>query len=76
MEVRRDDSQGAVLFSGTLGKGKMKKFKGKDLWINLGAPQNVRLEVQGKKVALKGDVGPWGVAITNGHVVQGANVQG
>jgi len=76
MEIRRNNSTGVVLFSGTLKKGDQKKFKGKDIWMSLGAPGNVRLEAQGKNVKLKSDVGPWTVEIIQGRVVQGTNVQG
>ena len=76
MEVRRNNSTGVVLFSGTLKKGDKKKFKGKDIWMSLGAPANVTLNVQGKKVKLKSDVGPWTVEVIQGRVVQGPNVQG
>ena len=76
MEVRRNNSTGVVLFSGTLKKSDMNKFKGKDIWMSLGAPANVRLNVQGKDVKLKSDVGPWTVEVIKGRVVQGANVQG
>jgi cytoskeletal protein RodZ len=76
MEVRRDDSAGIVLFSGTVKKGDTRKFKGKDIWMSLGAPANVRLEASGKKTKLKSDVGPWTVEIIQGRVVQGSDVQG
>ena len=76
MEVRRNNSTGVVLFSGTLKKGDQKKFKGKDIWMSLGAPANVRLEASGKKAKLKSDVGPWTVEIIQGRVVQGSDVQG
>ncbi len=76
MEVRRNNSTGVVLFSGTLKKSDTRKFKGKDIWMSLGAPANVRLNVQGKDVKLKSDVGPWTVEVIQGRVVQGANVQG
>jgi cytoskeleton protein RodZ len=71
MEVRRNDNQGVVLFSGTLTKGDKKKFKGKDIWMSLGNPANVRLQAAGKKVDLKSDVGPWTVDIVQGRVTQG-----
>ena len=71
MEVRRDNGQGVVLFSGTLAQGEMKKFKGKDIWMSLGAPANISLEAAGKKVALKSDVGPWTVEVVRGRVTQG-----
>ncbi len=76
MEVRRNNSTGVVLFSGTLKKSETRKFKGKDIWMSLGAPANVRLNVEGKDVKLKSDVGPWTVEVVQGRVVQGANVQG
>jgi cytoskeleton protein RodZ len=76
MELRRDSSTGIVLFSGTLKKGEKKKFKGKDIWMSLGAPANVRLEVEGKKAKIKSDVGPWTVEVIEGRVVQGPETQG
>jgi cytoskeleton protein RodZ len=71
MEVRRNDAQGEVLFSGTVAKGEKEKFTGKDIWMSLGNPAGVRLEVAGKKVDLKSDVGPWTVEIVQGRVTQG-----
>ena len=71
MEVRRDGSTGVVLFSGTVKDGDKQKFKGKTLWISFGAPANARLEVQGKHVKIKSDVGPWPVLVKQGHVTQG-----
>ena len=71
MEVRRNDDQGVVLFSGTLAKGDKEKFKGKDIWMSLGNPAGVRLEVAGTTVDLKSDVGPWTVDIVQGRVTQG-----
>ena len=76
MEVRRDSSTGIVLFSGTVQKGDKKKFKGKVLWISFGNPAVVQLEVQGKKVKVTGDVGPWPVIVNKGHVTQGPATQG
>ncbi len=71
LEVKRNSSTGVVLFSGTLQRGHKKKFTGKDIWMTLGAPGNVKLEAAGKDVKLKSDVGPWTVEIINGRVVQG-----
>lgn len=76
IEVRRDNSTGIVLFSGTLKAGDTEKFKGKDIWMSLGAPQNVRLTVEGRNVKVKGDVGPWTIEIIQGRVVQGPDLQG
>jgi Domain of unknown function (DUF4115) len=71
MEVRRDNSTGVVLFSGTVQRGDFKKFKGKDIWMSLGAPANVELQAAGKKAKIKSDVGPWTVEVIQGRVVQG-----
>jgi cytoskeletal protein RodZ len=71
MEVRRNNAEGVVLFSGTLKQGDTKKFKGKDIWMSLGAPANVQLEAAGEKAKLKSDVGPWTVEVIQGRVVQG-----
>ncbi len=76
MEVRRNNGTGVVLFSGTLKQGDKKKFKGKDVWISLGAPANVTLKAAGKRVKLKSDVGPWTVEVIEGRVVQGPDTQG
>ena len=76
MEIRRNNSSGVVLFSGTLKKGNKRKFKGKDIWMSLGAPSNVQLNVEGKDVKVKGDVGPWTIEVIKGRVVQGPDVQG
>jgi hypothetical protein len=76
MEVRRNNSAGVVLFSGTLKKGDVEKFKGKDIWMSLGAPGNVELVAAGKKTKLKSDVGPWTVEVIQGRVRQGSETQG
>ena len=39
--------------------------------MSLGAPANVKLEVEGKKAKITGDVGPWTVEVIQGRVVQG-----
>ena len=44
--------------------------------MSLGAPANVRLNGEGKKVKLKSDVGPWTVEVIQGRVVQGSDTQG
>jgi cytoskeleton protein RodZ len=76
MEIRRNNETGVVLFSGTLKQGDTKKFKGKDIWISLGAPANIELQAAGKKAKIKSDVGPWTVEVIQGRVVQGPDTQG
>ena len=75
MEVRRNDDQGIVLFSGTLEDGDKKKFKGKDIWMSLGNPGAIEMEAAGKKVDIKSDVGPWTVEVVQGKVVQDSDTQ-
>jgi hypothetical protein len=76
MQVRRDNSTGIVLFTGTVKQGEKRAFKGKRLWVSFGNPAAVRLEAYGKKVKLKSAVGPWPVAINSGLVFQGPQTQG
>jgi hypothetical protein len=76
MEVRREGPEGVVLFSGTVDDGDKKKYKGEVLWLSLGNPVAVRLEVQGKDVKVKSDVGPWPVLIERGRVTQGSDTEG
>jgi len=76
VDVRRDDAQGVALFTGTIRKGDLRKFRGKDIWMTLGAPANIELEAAGKTIKIKSDVGPWNVEIIRGRVVQGPDVQG
>ena len=78
VQVRRDNSTGIVLWSGTIKKGDSRKFKGQHLWMSFGNPVVVRLEAGGKKVKLKSDVGPWPVTFdaAHGRVLQGTQTQG
>ena len=41
--------------------------------MSLGAPGNVRLNVEGDNVRLKSETGPWTVEVVQGRVVQGAD---
>ena len=77
MEVRRNNSTGIVLFSGTLQKGDKKKFKGKDIWMSLGAPANVQAQRRGQErqdQERRRARGP--VEVIQGRVVQGPDTQG
>jgi cytoskeleton protein RodZ len=74
VEVRVGTASGRVLYSGTLSAGSMKRFKGKKLWVRLGAPQNVSLRKGGRSIALKSNVGPWDVQIIDGRILQGSQI--
>jgi cytoskeletal protein RodZ len=52
--IRKDDATGKVLFNGGLASGKTKHFTTKRLWINTGTPENLRITVNAKRVALPG----------------------
>jgi len=52
--VRRNGPAGAVLFDGTVPRGRVQPFNGKRFWVNVSAPENLRIEVGGKRVQLAG----------------------
>ena len=68
LEVRRDGSAGAVLFSGTVKKGKTRVFVGDVLWLRLGNPSAVRLRVEGRKIKPMTDAGPVDYILKNGKL--------
>ena len=68
LEVRKDGATGAVLFSGTVTKGKTRVFVGDVLWLRLGNPSAVRLRVEGRKIAPLKDVGPVDYIVRNGKL--------
>jgi len=65
LEVRRDESTGTVLFSGTVQKGKTRVFVGDVLWLRLGNPSAVRLRVDGRKIAPNDSVDPVDYIVKN-----------
>jgi hypothetical protein len=50
--VRNKTSRGRLLFAGVLGKASLLRLEGRQFWIRLGAPQTVRLVVDGRRVSL------------------------
>ena len=50
--VRKGGATGKVLFNEGLSSGQTKHFTTKKLWINTGTPENLRITVNGKRVAL------------------------
>lgn len=52
VEVHANGQTGRQLYSGTLEKGQTKLFRGRRVWLNIGIPQNIRVSVNGKRVAL------------------------
>jgi hypothetical protein len=52
--IRKTGATGKVLFNAGLSAGQTKHFTTKKLWINTGTPENLRITVNGKRVALPG----------------------
>jgi transcriptional regulator with XRE-family HTH domain len=68
LEVRRDGSAGAVLFSGTVKKGKTRVFVGDVLWLRLGNPSAVRLRIEGREIKPMTDADPVDYIVKNGKL--------
>ena len=68
LEVRKDGSAGAVVFSGTVKKGTTRVFVGDVLWLRLGNPSAVRLRVEGRRIAPLKDAGPVDYIVRNGKL--------
>jgi len=68
VQVRRSGPTGAVLFSGMVKKGNTRVFGAKVLWLRLRSPSDVRLRVEGRKIAPLNDVGPVDYIVTNGKL--------
>lgn len=54
VEVRRNSGDGDVLFAAILPKGDFRTFRGKRLWIRLGAPEAVDATLGGKPAEIPG----------------------
>lgn len=50
LQVRRGSSDGTVLWEGILADGESTEFDGKQFWIRIGDPTNLRLELNGARV--------------------------
>jgi cytoskeleton protein RodZ len=65
LEVHRGSEAGALLYEGTLDPGRSTApFRGERLWVSVGAPSNVVIEVNGKRVDLPGSSVPRDVLVT------------
>jgi Domain of unknown function (DUF4115) len=52
IQARRGSATGAVIYEGVLDRGDSRRFRGKRLWLRLGAPAGLRALLNGKRVAL------------------------
>lgn len=64
LEVHRGSEAGELLFSGTLEFGQRStEFTGRRLWVNMGAPANLVLRVNGKRRPVPGSSDPHAVLV-------------
>jgi cytoskeleton protein RodZ len=68
VEVRKNSATGAVLFSGTLAKGKAKVFVSDVLWLRLGNPSALLLRVEDRAIKPAESSGPIDYIIKNGKL--------
>jgi hypothetical protein len=68
VQVRRDDAEGVVLFSGTMAQGTRRSFKGGVLWIRLGDPAAVRLTIEGTPAKAIDGAGPVDLIVKDGKL--------
>ena len=52
--VHRGDATGRLVFQGTISKGRMEPFTGKQFWISVSSPENLKILVAGKPVQVGG----------------------
>jgi cytoskeletal protein RodZ len=52
--VHRSSPTGRLLFQGTIERGRTEPFKGTRFWLSVSSPENLRIVVHGKQVALSG----------------------
>jgi cytoskeleton protein RodZ len=65
LEIHRGSEAGPLLYEGTLLHGRSTaKFRGERLWVNVGAPSNVVIRRNGKRVALPGSSVPRHIVVS------------
>jgi hypothetical protein len=55
LQVRVGSARGRHLFQGTLERGQSERFVARRLWINVGAPENLWLRLNGRPIRIGGD---------------------
>jgi cytoskeleton protein RodZ len=69
LEVHRGSEAGELLFEGTIEQGTAKgPFSGKKLWLNVGAPSNLVIRVNGERRRLPGTVVPREIVVSRNGV--------
>jgi cytoskeleton protein RodZ len=64
LQVLRGSASGDILFAGTLEQGRMRRFTGKRLWLNVASPENLDARLNGKAVRLSTERRPMSVVVT------------
>jgi hypothetical protein len=72
LEVHQGSATGRLLFQGTLLRGKSVAFTGKRLWLDVAAPQNLRVRLNGHPGRIKGKK-PRVVLVTS-HGIETASI--
>jgi cytoskeletal protein RodZ len=70
LEVRVGSSTGRVLYSSTMNEGATKVFRGKALWLRLGNPPAVRINVDGARMPRIAETGPLDYLARNGKLTR------
>ena len=52
--VHRNGASGRLLYDGTLERGKTEDFVGRTVWLNISNPENLRIQLNGRRVGLPG----------------------
>jgi cytoskeletal protein RodZ len=70
LEVRRGDAGGRVLFAATLKEGATKVFQGKTIWLRIGNPPALRINVGGTKIPPIDETGPLDYVASDGKLIR------
>jgi cytoskeletal protein RodZ len=53
LEVHSGTATGPLLFQGTLERGQSQRFAARRIWLNVAVPENLRLQLNGKRLPLR-----------------------
>jgi Helix-turn-helix domain len=70
LQVLRGSAGGEILFAGTLERGRMMRFTGRRLWLNVASPENLSARLNGKAVRLSSERRPVTVVVTKKGVAR------
>jgi len=70
LQVLRGSSGGEILFAGTLERGRMMRFTGRKLWLNVASPENLVARLNGHGVRISTERRPVTVVVTKQGVAR------